>query len=405
MSHDECNNFIYIYSSPIEYNEMEARKDPFYTKLSQSLIAIVLILILLKEAQSIFIPLSFACLLAMLLISPSDYLERKGIPRGIAALISLLVSLVVIVLVLYFISSQIISFQKNLPVLFKQFTDELDHIQLWIKHRFHMTSTGMRQLVNSAKDQTLSSTGSIVGSTVSSLSNTVLYAVLIPIYAFLLLLYRGLIVRFLVLSFLDQHKSTVYEILNKMRHVIKSYIVGLMIEMAIVAILNCVTFYIIGIQYALLLGVIAAVLNLIPYLGIATALVISALISFTTNSPSEVLALIIAMIAVHLIDSNILLPRVVGSKVRINALATILGVVVGSMIWGIPGMFLAVPIVAILKVIFDGVDSLKPWGVLLGDDHDEAAVTQKKKKPFYAVILFWRKKRTMEEELSQEKME
>jgi predicted PurR-regulated permease PerM len=371
---------------------METRTDPFYTKLSQSLIAIVLILILLREAQSIFIPLTFACLLAMLLITPCDYLERKGIPRGIAALISLLSSLVIIVLVLYFVSSQIISFQKNLPALFKQFTDELDHIQIWIKHRFHMTSTGMRQLVNSAKDQTLSSTGSIVGSTVSSLSNTVLYSVLIPIYAFLLLLYRGLVVRFLVLSFLDQHKDKVYEILNKMRHVIKGYIVGLMIEMTIVAVLNCVTFFIIGIQYALLLGVIAALLNLIPYLGIATALVISALISFTTNSPSEVLALVIALIAVHLIDSNILLPRVVGSKVRINALATILGVVVGSMIWGIPGMFLAVPIVAILKVIFDGVDSLKPWGVLLGDDHDEAAVTQKKKKPFYAAIIFWKKK-------------
>lgn len=214
---------------------METRTDPFYTKLSQSLIAIVLILILLREAQSIFIPLTFACLLAMLLITPCDYLEKKGIPRGIAALISLLSSLVVIVLVLYFVSSQIISFQKNLPALYKQFTDELDHIQIWIKHRFHMTSTGMRQLVNSAKDQTLSSTGSIVGSTVSSLSNTVLYAVLIPIYAFLLLLYRGLVVRFLVLSFLDQHKDKVYEILNKMRHVIKGYIVGLLIEMTIVA--------------------------------------------------------------------------------------------------------------------------------------------------------------------------
>ncbi len=383
---------------------METRTDPFYTKLSQSLIAIVLILILLREAQSIFIPLSFACLLAMLLITPCDYLEKKGIPRGIAALISLLCSLVIIVLVLYFVSSQIISFQKNLPALFKQLTDELDHIQIWIKHRFHMTSTGMRQLVNSAKDQTLSSTGSIVGSTVSSLSNTVLYAVLIPIYAFLLLLYRGLVVRFLVLSFLAQHKDKVHEILNKMRHVIKGYIVGLLIEMTIVAVLNCATFFIIGIQYALLLGVIAALLNLIPYLGIATALVISALISFTTNSPSQVLALVIALIAVHLIDSNILLPRVVGSKVRINALATILGVVVGSMIWGIPGMFLAVPIVAILKVIFDGVDSLKPWGILLGDDHDEAKVTQQKKKPFYAAVMFWKKKHQVEEELPQEKV-
>jgi predicted PurR-regulated permease PerM len=218
-----------------------------------------------------------------------------------------------------------------------------------------------------------------VGSTVSSLSNTLLYAILIPIYTFLLLLYRGLVVRFLIRSFQDQHTPKVYDILGKTRHVIKNYIVGLMIEMAIVAFLNCTLFFIIGVKYALLLGVIGALLNLIPYLGIFTALILSVLITFTTNTPTVVLELAIAMVGVHLVDSNILLPRVVGSKVRINAMATILGVVVGEMLWGIPGMFLAVPIVAILKVIVDGVDSLNAWGILLGDDRDEAAVHQKKR--------------------------
>jgi predicted PurR-regulated permease PerM len=357
---------------------MEKSTSPFYARLSLSLLAIVLILVLLREAQSIFIPMSFAGLLSIILITPCDYFERKGVPRGIAALISLLIAIVLVVTVLYFISSQIISFRNDLPSLVTQFTDVLDQIQLWIKHRFHMTATGMRQLLNSAKDQTISSTGSIVGSTVSSLSNTLLYSILIPIYTFLLLLYRGLVVRFLVRSFEESHTPRVHDILTKTRHVIKGYIVGLMIEMAIVAILNCTSFFIIGVKYALLLGVIAALLNLIPYLGIFTALILSVLITFTTNTPSVVLALAISLVAVHLIDSNILLPRVVGSKVRINALATILGVLVGSMVWGIPGMFLAVPIVAILKVIFDGVDGLEAWGILLGDDRDEATVTQKR---------------------------
>jgi predicted PurR-regulated permease PerM len=250
-----------------------------------------------------------------------------------------------------------------------------------------MTSTGMKQLLDSAKTQTLSSGGSIVGSTVSSLSSTLLYAVLIPIYTFLLLLYRGLIVRFLVRSFLEEHKPRVYDILDKMRHVIKSYIVGLMIEMAIVAILNCTGFFILGVKYALLLGVVAALLNLVPYLGIFTALILSALITFTTNTPGTVLGLVIVLVSVHLIDSNILLPRVVGSKVRINALATILGVVVGEMLWGIPGMFLAVPIVAILKVIFDGVDGMEPWGILLGDDRSEATVTQTPRRSFFSRLF------------------
>ncbi len=361
---------------------METKATPFYMRLSLSLVGVVLILLILREAQTIFIPMSFAGLLSMILIAPCDFMERKGIPRGIAALISILISAVVVVVVLYFISAQIISFRNNLPALVSQFNTVLDHMQLWIKHRFHMTSTGMKQLINSAKSETMSSTGSIVGSTVSSLSNTLLYAILIPIYAFLLLLYRGIVVRFLVTSFPESHAPNVYDILTKTRHVIKNYIVGLMIEMAIVAALNCGAFLIIGVQYALLLGVIAALLNLIPYLGIFTAIILGALITFTTNTPTVVLEMVIALVCVHLLDSNILLPRVVGSKVRINALATILGVVLGSMIWGIPGMFLAVPIIAILKVIFDGVDGLHPWGVLLGDDRDEAVVTQKKKFHF-----------------------
>src|ERR1700744_456778 len=218
---------------------MDTKINPFYTQLAQCLVAIVIIFFLLKQAEAIFIPMSFAGLLAIMLIGPCDFMERKGLPRGIAALISLLLSMFLVVFVLYFISSQIISFRNDMPALLTQFDTVLDNIQLWIKHRFHMTSTGMHQLINSAKSQTLSSTGAIVGSTVSSLSNTLLYSVLIPIYTFLLLLYRWLVVRFLVRSFMDKHTPKVYEILGKTRHVIKSFVVGLMIEMAIVAILNC----------------------------------------------------------------------------------------------------------------------------------------------------------------------
>jgi predicted PurR-regulated permease PerM len=92
------------------------------------------------------------------------------------------------------------------------------------------------------------------------------------------------------------------------------------------------------------------------------------LITFTTNGAAAVLGVAVVLVIVHLVDSNILLPRIVGSKVKINALVTIVGVLVGSAIWGIAGMFLAIPLIAILKVIFDGVESLSSWGLLLGDD-------------------------------------
>ena len=352
---------------------MPADSNPFYIKLSHSLLAIVLILLIMYLGQSILIPLSFAGLLAIILIGPSDYFEKQGIPRGIAAVISLLLALTVGIVILYFISSQVISFKNDLPVLGTQLSAAVTDLENWAKNKFNISSGNMRQFINSASSQTLSHTTTLIGSTFSTLSNTFIYLVLIPIYTFLLLLYRNLVVQFFIGSFSEHHTDRVKDILAKTRRVIKGYIVGLFIEMLIVAVMNCAGFFILGVKYALLLGVIAALLNLIPYLGIFTACLLSMLVTFTTNTPSTVLGVAVVLIIVHIIDSNVLLPKVVGSKVKINALATILGVLLGSALWGIPGMFLAIPIIAILKVIFDGVDSLSPWGLLLGDDSSATA--------------------------------
>jgi len=79
---------------------------------------------------------------------------------------------------------------------------------------------------------------------------------------------------------------------------------------------------------------------------------------------------------VQFLDNNILMPRIVGSKVKINALATIVGVVVGGELAGIAGMFLSLPIIAVLKVVFDRTDSFKQWGVLFGDEKPEHSPMQ-----------------------------
>jgi predicted PurR-regulated permease PerM len=208
---------------------------------------------------------------------------------------------------------------------------------------------------------------SFFSSTFNTISSTVLYFLVIILYIFLLLLYRHLIVQFLIKSF-SEDKEKVYVILNKTRYVIKSYLLGLIIEMFIVAFMNCIGFFILGVKYALLLGIIGAILNLVPYLGIFIACILSMLITFTTNSGATVIGVAIVLLIVHLVDGNFLFPRIVGSKVKMNALATILGVIIGSSLWGIPGMFLAIPIIAIMKGIFEEVEGLQPWCTLLGDD-------------------------------------
>jgi predicted PurR-regulated permease PerM len=160
----------------------------------------------------------------------------------------------------------------------------------------------------------------------------------------------------------------VYEIIEQVQYIIRKYVIGLMIEMAIVATGVSITFSLMGIKYAILLGLITGLFNIIPYIGIFTALVISLLVTFATaTATTKVILVLVTILITHLVDSNVLLPVIVGSKVRINALVTILGVVIGEMIWGIAGMFLSIPIIAVLKIIFDRVESLKPWGIILGD--------------------------------------
>jgi predicted PurR-regulated permease PerM len=195
--------------------------------------------------------------------------------------------------------------------------------------------------------------------------------ILIFITTFLLLLYRRLIVLFFTTLFADEYTLRIHGMFGKTRVVIRSYIMGLVIEMIIIAIANCTVFFLLGLKYALLLGIIAAILNIIPYLGIFMACILTALITLTTDSPTTVVWVIISMIIIHMLDSNILMPKIMSSKVKLNALATIIGITTGTLLWGIPGTFMAVPILAIMKVIFEEIEAFQPLAILMGDDDSE----------------------------------
>jgi predicted PurR-regulated permease PerM len=137
---------------------------------------------------------------------------------------------------------------------------------------------------------------------------------------------------------------------------------------------------ILGIKYPIFLALVAAILNLIPYIGMLIANVFAILITMVSSQQlSDAVWVAVVLAAVQFIDNNFLMPMIVGNKVRINALVTILGVVIGGTLCGVGGMFLAIPAVATLKVIFDNVPGLKPWGMLLGDD--VKGKEEKTKKP------------------------
>lgn len=358
---------------------LKNKSNPFYIKLSLILLMLSLIALIIFIGQDIIIPLAFAILIAVLLLPLNNFLERKGVSRVLSIIISISLFIIISGAVIYFLSSQIVKFMNDIPAIKKHLADHAKTLQTWITQKFNLTKVEQTNLIDNATEKLKSSGSGILGTTFLSVTNALLVLILLPVYTFLILYYRSMIKRFIVAVFKNEHEPKVVEVLQESKSIVQGYMTGLIIEMGIVAAINTTGFIIVGIEYAVFLGVFAAILNMIPYIGMMIASVFCMLITLTTSTNiTDIVWVIVILTVVQFVDNNIIMPKVVSSKVKINALITILGVLIGGALAGVSGMFLSIPAIAILKVIFDRVEELKPWGLLLGDD-----ITGHKKNKIY----------------------
>jgi len=360
------------------------KEQPFYFRTSMILFMLVLIGFILFIGADIIVPFAFAVLLSILLIPITSILERRGLGRINSITISILLAVIFIGGIIYFLSSQVLSFMDDVPEMRKRISQLILMLQKQLQAKFGISVREQTTYINSA---TASGPG-IVGNTMLSLKDTLFVLTLLPIYSFLILYYRSMIKKFLLDVFKHHNKDRVEEVLAESRGVIQNYMLGLLIEMVIVAIINFIGFQIVGIDYAIFLAVFAAVLNLIPYIGMLIASIFCALVTLSTAAnPFDAIWALVVLWVVQFIDNNFLMPKIVGSKVKINALITILAVLIGGALCGVPGTFLSIPGIAILKVIFERVDELKPWGMLLSDN-----ITSNKPGRIYSRITSIRRK-------------
>lgn len=350
----------------------KTQSTPFYIKLALVLVSIIASAYIAILGQKILAPLLFSMLFAMLLLPLANFLELKlKLPRSAAAMLSVLMLIASITFIFYEVGYQISNLADDWPMFNKQLTLATNNLQHWVASTFHVNIKKQQTYINDAASSFISTGTVVLSGLVQSISSIMFFLVFIMIDTFFLLYYRRLIVKFLVAVFKEENSVIVYDIIRNVQAIIRNYIIGLLLEMLVVATATSTALLILGARYAILLGLIAGLFNVIPYIGIFTALVISVLITFATaTTASTILFVAIIILGIHVVDSNFLFPAIVGSKVRINALITILGAVIGEMLWGIPGMFLAIPVIAIAKIIFDRIESLKPWGLILGDEKD-----------------------------------
>lgn len=342
---------------------------PVTVRRSIELLGIVLLGYTIVIGKDIIMPVLMAFFISIMLLPIYNFFKRKKIPEALAIFLSILLLAIAVGLVVWFFSSQVSSLIADFPQIKKNVSKHLNSLSNWISSISSFSTQEQAKLIDEQANRLLNFGGNLLSGAAGSVSSTLVFIGLLPIYIYLFLFYKNLLLRFVFLWFPEENHPKVSEAMLETKVIIKSYLLGLLIQITYVTVLLGGILLLIGIKHALLIAIIFAFLNLIPYVGALIGNVIGVLLTLTSSEEIWPILAVLGTIAfVQFLDNNILMPRIVGSKVKINALAAILGVFIGGSIAGISGMFLSLPIIAIAKVTFDRSSIFKHWGVLLGDE-------------------------------------
>lgn len=341
---------------------------PYSVQLAGSLVSITLIVVMLYHLSSVLLPLLFAILIAISLYPLANRLEKIGVGKATASMFAVLLAIILLGFMFWFIVHQVIIIGKDGTAMQEKFLSIFDIIQHWVHETFGLEPNQIVQYVRDQTDKIVSYMGSSVSAAFGSIGSIVASAVIVPLFTFFLLYYRTFFREFFFKAFHSTPAEKVNETLNKIYSVVQSYLLGLIIVMGIVAILNTVGLYILGIEYAWFFGTLASLLMLLPYIGIAIGSILPAVFALATkDSAWYALGIVAWFQVVQFLEGNIITPNIVGSKVSINPLLAIISILLGGILFGLAGLILALPLTATLKVIFDAIPGTQAFGFLIGE--------------------------------------
>lgn len=343
-------------------------KLPAYAKLTIILLGIVLTVFVMIQAKSVLVPLLISGLLAVLISPLTGWFERRKLPRALASFLSVVALLAFLTGLAYVLYNQLIGFASDLGALearlselIRQFNDFIDE---YLDGAVPLAADNLKETLFNYISGNMSSITQGVIATASSL--TILF--ILPVYIFLFLFFRHFLLEFLMMAFADKHREKVKNVADKVKNVVANYIVGMFLVILILAALNSIALLSLGIKHAVLFAIFAAMLNVIPYVGpfIGSTLPIAYAL-LTKDSLWYPIGVFLAFYFIQLAESNFFTPKIVGGRVSMNPFMTIVALFVGNFIWGLAGMILFIPGMAILKVIFDEIPGMEPYGFLLGN--------------------------------------
>lgn len=341
---------------------------PYEAKLACVLISMVVIIYGLHILEGLLIPLVFSILFSVLLFPLVKRLEGWGVPRILSIVVCLLLALGVVSTLFWGISNQISNFAEIVPQFGKRANEYINSIRTFADERLNFDRQRQITEVKKHLNDALSEGGAILTSTLLATTSILANLFLVLLFAFFFLLYRDFFRSFFYKVFKDVRRSEIDGVMGKIYEVVKDYLAGLVLVILIIGTLMTVGLLILGVDYAAFFGFFGACLVLIPYFGISLGSLLPAAYTLVTqDNPLKAVAVIGVFLFVQMLEGNFITPYIVGSKVSINPLAAIVVLILWENIWGLPGLILALPMTAILKVVFDSVDALKPYGFVIGE--------------------------------------
>jgi predicted PurR-regulated permease PerM len=352
-------------------------------QLTRSLKVIALVVLtgwLLYKAKPFLVPFVFAGLLAMLLLPLGQRMERKGWGRGISSLLSLLSLVAAVAIIIGLLSWQIADLAKNSSQIEQNITQKIQQLREYVTSSIGIPEAKQNEIIKKQQQASSGKVTSLITGAMAGAGSALTNIILVLVYIFLFLFYRDHLRNFVLRLVSREQEETARDIIRNGRKVAQKYLTGLALMIGSLWVMYGIGFSIAGVKNAIFFAVLCGLLEIIPFVGnlLGTAITVFAAVA-QGGSTTLVLGILATYATVQFVQTYFLEPLVVGKEVNIHPMFTIIGLVAGEFIWGLPGMILAIPLLGITKIVCDHIPSLKPYGYLLGDEQQGEGYAKKLK--------------------------
>lgn len=346
---------------------MERKEYPISVRVSFFLLAVILFFYAIIIAKDFLFPIVLGLLFGYLLFPIAEFLEGKRIPRILANLISILSFLVIVGAGLLLVYKQAGGLIDNFPEYKQKALLNIDKLENFFEDQFGLSDLRLVDFIRERVRNIFEEGSNAVNVIFNYTTGTLFRIGILPVYIFLFLFYRTKLANFLLKLVKKEKRILLINILRQYSHVVPRYMGGMSSVVVILMILNSTGLLIVGLEHAILFGIISALFNFIPYFGTLIGGSIPFFFALLTgDSPLMAVNVLILFGIIQFTENNILTPNIVGNSLNLNPMVIIIGLIAGGMVWGIPGMFAIVPLLAMFNILAENIENLKPYSFLLG---------------------------------------